>query len=33
MTVAGAYDVPYEAEYIHEFEALFNNTSKPILYS
>jgi trimethylamine--corrinoid protein Co-methyltransferase len=33
MTLAGAYDVPYEVEYIHEFDALFNNTEKPILYS
>jgi len=33
MTISGAYDVPYEVEYIHEFEALFNNTTKPILYS
>jgi len=33
MTIAGAYDVPYEVEYLHEFEALFNNTEKPILYS
>jgi len=33
MTLAGAYDVPYEVEYLHEFEALFNNTEKPILYS
>jgi trimethylamine--corrinoid protein Co-methyltransferase len=33
MTIAGAYDVPYEVEYIHELEALFNNTEKPILYS
>jgi len=33
MTVAGAFDVPYEVEYIHEFESLFNNTEKPILYS
>ena len=33
MTVAGAFDVPYEAEYLHEFESLFNNTAKPILYS
>jgi len=33
MTIAGAYDVPYEVEYIHEFESLFNNTEKPILYS
>jgi trimethylamine--corrinoid protein Co-methyltransferase len=33
MNIAGAFDVPYEAEYIHEFEVLFNNTEKPILYS
>jgi len=33
MTVAGAFDVPYEVEYLHEFESLFNNTAKPILYS
>ena len=33
MTVAGAFDVPYEVEYLHEFESLFNNTEKPILYS
>jgi len=33
MTIAGAYDVPYEVEYIHEFESLFNNTEKPILYA
>ena len=33
MSIAGAFDVPYEAEYLHEFEALFNNTEKPILYS
>jgi trimethylamine--corrinoid protein Co-methyltransferase len=33
MTLAGAFDVPYEIEYLHEFEALFNNTEKPILFS
>ena len=33
MTLAGAFDVPYEVEYVHEFEALFNNTEKPILFS
>ena len=33
MTVAGAFDVPYQVEYLHEFESLFNNTEKPILYS
>jgi len=33
MTIAGAYDVPYEVEYEHEWEALFNNTEKPIVYS
>lgn len=30
MTIAGAYDVPYQVEYVHEFESLFNNTEKPI---
>jgi len=33
MSIAGAFDVPYQAEYLHEFESLFNNTEKPILYS
>jgi trimethylamine--corrinoid protein Co-methyltransferase len=33
MSIAGAYDVPYEVEYEHEWEALFNNTEKPIIYS
>jgi len=33
MSIAGAFDVPYQVEYLHEFEALFNNTTKPILYS
>jgi len=33
MSIAGAFDVPYQAEYLHEFEVLFNNTEKPILYS
>ena len=33
MAIAGAFDVPYEVEYEHEWEALFNNTEKPIVYS
>jgi len=33
MSIAGAFDVPYEVEYLHEWDALFNNTEKPILYS
>ena len=33
MSIAGAFDVPYQVEYLHEFEAMFNNTEKPILYS
>jgi len=33
MSVAGAFDVPYQVEYEHEWEALFNNTEKPIVYS
>jgi len=33
MSIAGAFDVPCEAEYIHEFETMFNNTEKPIVYS
>ena len=33
MSIAGAYDVPYEVEYEHEWEMLFNNTEKPIVYS
>ena len=33
MSIAGAFDVPYQVEYLHEFEVLFNNTEKPILYS
>ena len=33
MAIAGAYDVPYEVEYEHEWEMLFNNTEKPIVYS
>jgi trimethylamine--corrinoid protein Co-methyltransferase len=32
MTIAGAYDVPYEVQYLHEYEAIFNNTEKPIVY-
>jgi len=33
MSIAGAYDVPYEVEYEHEWQMLFNNTEKPIVYS
>jgi trimethylamine--corrinoid protein Co-methyltransferase len=33
MGIAGAFDVPYEVEYEHEWEALLNNTEKPIVYS
>ena len=33
MAIAGAFDVPYEVEYEHEWEALFNNTEKPIVYA
>lgn len=33
MNIAGAFDVPYEVEYVHEFDALFRNTEKPIIYS
>lgn len=33
MTIAGAFDVPYQVEYEHEWEMLFNNTEKPIVYS
>lgn len=33
MTISGAFDVPYEVEYIHEFDVLFRNTEKPFIYS
>jgi trimethylamine--corrinoid protein Co-methyltransferase len=33
MGIAGAFDVPWELEYLHEFDALFHNTEKPIIYS
>ncbi|MEM4474122.1 MAG: trimethylamine methyltransferase family protein [Candidatus Bathyarchaeia archaeon] len=33
MTIAGAFDVPYELEYIHEWEVLLTYTTKPIVYS
>jgi len=33
MAIAGAFDVPYQVEYEHEWEAFFNNTEKPIVYS
>ena len=32
MGLAGAFDVPYEVEYEHEWEVLFNYTEKPIVY-
>ena len=33
MAIAGVFDVPYEVEYEHEWDAFFNNTEKPIIYS
>jgi len=33
MTVAGAFDVPYQLEYVYEWEALLSNTTKPVVYS
>lgn len=33
MTIAGAYDVPHEVEYLHEWDALLNNTAKPIVFA
>jgi len=33
MTIAGAFDVPYQLEYIHEWAAILNNTTKPVVYS
>lgn len=33
MTIAGAFDVPYELEYVHEWEAILTNTTKPVVYS
>jgi len=33
MGIAGAFDMPKGTEFIHEWEALFTNTSKPIIYS
>jgi trimethylamine--corrinoid protein Co-methyltransferase len=32
MSICGAFDVPYEVEYLHEVEAILNNTVKPIVY-
>ena len=32
MTIAGAFDVPYEAEYLYEWKAILSNTGKPIVY-
>lgn len=33
MSIAGAFDVPYEVEYIHEWESMLRSTSKPVVYS
>jgi len=33
MSIAGAFDVPYEVEYIHEWDAMLRSTSKPVVYS
>lgn len=33
MTIAGAFDVPYELEYIYEWEAMLANTVKPVVFS
>lgn len=32
MTIAGAYDVPSELHFLHECEAIFANTTKPVIY-
>ena len=32
MSLAGAYDCPAEMHYLHEFDALLRNTTKPIVY-
>lgn len=32
MSIAGAYDVPPEVEYLHELEAIYANTGKPIIH-
>jgi trimethylamine--corrinoid protein Co-methyltransferase len=33
MTIAGAFDVPYEVEYLYEWDAILNNTIKPVVFS
>lgn len=33
MSIAGAFDVPYELEYLHEWETILSNTAKPVVYS
>lgn len=33
MSLAGAYDCPAQMHYLHEYDALLNNTTKPIVYS
>lgn len=32
MPIAGSYDVPEEVQYIHDLEAILNNTVKPIIF-
>ena len=32
MTIAGAFDVPYETEYLYEWKTILSNTIKPIVY-
>ena len=32
MSLAGAYDCPAAMHYLHEFDALLSNTTKPIIY-
>ena len=33
MSLAGAYDFPGEMHFLHEYDALLSNTTKPIVYS
>lgn len=33
MSIAGSYDVPLQIQYLHDLDALFNNTDKPIIYA
>jgi len=32
MAISGVFDVPYQTEYLHEYEVMFSNTEKPIIY-